>query len=447
MAKATAALLIVLAGLAAGAAALGAETDPVRRSLVVQAVERASPAVVNISTEQIVEQRGTPFDFPRDPFFEEFFRDFLDPRPRRFKATSLGSGVIVDPDGTIVTNVHVVVRASRIHVTLADGREFDAKLVGADADSDLAVLRVQAGGDLPHIAFGGSADLMIGESVIAIGNPFGLSHTVTTGVVSAVGRSFRDEERTFTDFIQTDASINPGNSGGPLLDIKGELVGITTAIYGKAQGIGFAIPVDRVRRVMRDLVSYGEVRRAWTGLFVQDLTPDLARHFGIRRGVVVTEVEARSPAEATGLERGDAIVRVDGHEVTSREEFEQRAGDHAEGDRVTLTRRRDGRDEEVELRAAVFPAARADELAWRLLGLEANEGDDGLVVNKVRPGSPAARIGVEKADRLLGLGGQPLRSLAELRRKMIELRGARSVLVSVGRGPYQYNVNVPLARG
>ena len=446
MAKATAALLIVLAGLAADAA-LGAETDPVRRSLVVQAVERASPAVVNISTEQIVEQRGTPFDFPRDPFFEEFFRDFLDPRPRRFKATSLGSGVIVDPDGTIVTNVHVVVRASRIHVTLADGREFDAKLVGADADSDLAVLRVQAGGDLPHIAFGGSADLMIGESVIAIGNPFGLSHTVTTGVVSAVGRSFRDEERTFTDFIQTDASINPGNSGGPLLDIKGELVGITTAIYGKAQGIGFAIPVDRVRRVMRDLVSYGEVRRAWTGLFVQDLTPDLARHFGIRRGVVVTEVEARSPAEATGLERGDAIVRVDGHEVTSREEFEQRAGDHAEGDRITLTRRRDGRDEEVELRAAVFPAARADDLAWRLLGLEANEGDDGLVVKKVRPGSPAARIGVEKGDRLLGLGGQPLRSLVELRRKMIELRGARSVLVSVGRGPYQYNVNVTLARG
>jgi serine protease Do len=447
MAKATAALLIVLAGLAAGAAAPGAETDPVRRSLVVQAVERASPAVVNISTEQIVEQRGTSFDFPRDPFFEEFFRDFLDPRPRRFKATSLGSGVIVDPDGTIVTNVHVVVRASRIHVTLADGREFDAKLVGADADSDLAVLRVQAGGDLPHIAFGGSADLMIGESVIAIGNPFGLSHTVTTGVVSAVGRSFRDEERTFTDFIQTDASINPGNSGGPLLDIKGELVGITTAIYGKAQGIGFAIPVDRVRRVMRDLVSYGEVRRAWTGLLVQDLTPDLARHFGIRRGVIVAEVEARSPAEAAGLERGDAIVRVDGHEVTSREEFEQRAGDHAEGDRITLTRRRDGRDEEVGLRAAVFPAARADELAWRLLGLEAGEGDDGLVVKKVRPGSPAARIGVEKGDRLLGLGGQPLRSLVELRRKMIELRGARSILVSVGRGPYQYNVNVPLARG
>src|SRR3972149_2938554 len=150
---------------------------------------------------------------------------------------------------------------------------------------------------LPFAQMGASADLMIGESVIAIGNPFGLSHTVTTGVVSAVGRSFRDEERTFTDFIQTDASINPGNSGGPLLDIKGELVGITTAIYGKAQGIGFAIPVDRVRRVMRDLVSYGEVRRAWTGLFVQDLTPDLARHFGIRRGVTVAEVEARSPAE------------------------------------------------------------------------------------------------------------------------------------------------------
>ena len=195
-----------------------AETDPVRRSLVVQAVERAGPSVVNVSTEEVVEQQGgSPFPFPTDPFFDEFFRDFRDPRPRRFTRTSLGSGVIVAADGTILTNLHVILRATRIHVTLADEREFDAKLVGADADSDLAVLRVQAGGNLPYISLGGSADLMIGETVIAIGNPFGLSHTVTSGVVSAVGRSLHDEDKTFTDLIQTDASINPGNSGGPLL--------------------------------------------------------------------------------------------------------------------------------------------------------------------------------------------------------------------------------------
>jgi len=446
MAKA-AALLIAALALPAVAAARGAESDPERRSLVVQAVEKASPAVVNVSTEQIVERHASPFPFPQDPFFEEFFRDFVDPRPRRFKTTSLGSGVIVAADGTIMTNVHVIERASRVRVTLNDQREFDATLVGADADADIAVLRVKAGGDLPHIPFGTSADLMIGETVIAIGNPFGLSHTVTTGVVSAVGRSLRDEERTYTDFIQTDASINPGNSGGPLLDIKGELIGINTAIYGKAQGIGFAIPVDRARRVMKDLVSYGEVRHAWIGLVVQDLTPDLAQHFGVRRGVVVAQAEPKSPAEAAGIARGDAVTKVDGREVASREEFEQRIEDHAEGDRLTLTLRREGRDEDVRLAAATFPTARADELAWQLLGLQAAGAEDGLVVSRVRPGSPAARIGVQRGDRLLGLGGTPLRSVAELRRKMIELRSARSVLLSVGRGPYQYNVNVPLARG
>ena len=446
MAKA-AALLIAALALPAVAAARGAESDPERRSLVVQAVEKASPAVVNVSTEQIVEQRGSPFPFPQDPFFEEFFRDFVDPRPRRFKTTSLGSGVIVAADGTIMTNVHVIQRASRIQVTLIDQREFDAKLVGADADADIAVLRIKAGGDLPHIPFGTSADLMIGETVIAIGNPFGLSHTVTTGVVSAVGRSLRDEDRTYTDFIQTDASINPGNSGGPLLNIKGELVGIDTAIYGKAQGIGFAIPVDRARRVMKDLVSYGEVHHAWIGLVVQNLSPELAEHFGVRRGVVVAAVESKSPAEAAGLARGDAITKVDGREVASRDEFEQRIEDHAEGDGVTLTLRRDGRDEDVRLAAAAFPVARADELAWQLLGLEAVADDEGLVVRRVRSGSPAARIGVQKGDRLLGLGGTPLRSVAELRRKMVEVRAARSILLSVGRGPYQYNVNVPLARG
>jgi len=446
MAK-TAALLIAALALPAVAAARGAESDPARRSLVVEAVEKASPAVVNVSTEQIVEQRRSPFPFPQDPFFEEFFRDFVDPRPRRFKTTSLGSGVIVAADGTIMTNVHVIERASRVRVTLNDQREFDATLVGADADADIAVLRVKAGGDLPHIPFGTSADLMIGETVIAIGNPFGLSHTVTTGVVSAVGRSLRDEERTYTDFIQTDASINPGNSGGPLLDIKGELIGINTAIYGKAQGIGFAIPVDRAQRVMKDLVSYGEVRHAWVGLVVQNLTPDLAQHFGVRRGVVVAQVEPKSPAEAAGIARGDAVTKVDGREVASREEFEQRIEDHAEADRLTLTLRREGRDEDVRLAAATFPTARADELAWQLLGLQAAGAEDGLVVSRVRPGSPAARIGVQRGDRLLGLGGTPLRSVAELRRKMIELRSARSVLLSVGRGPYQYNVNVPLARG
>src|SRR6184192_4439860 len=449
MAKA-AALLIAALALPAVAAARGAESDPERRSLVVQAVEKASPAVVNVSTEQVVERHASPFPFPQDPFFEEFFRDFVDPRPRRFKTTSLGSGVIVAADGTIMTNVHVIERASRIHVTLIDQREFDATPVGADADADIAILRVKAGDDLPHIPFGTSADLMIGETVIAIGNPFGLSHTVTTGVVSAVGRSIHSDDKTYSDFIQTDASINPGNSGGPLLNIKGELIGIDTAIYsrsGGSIGIGFAIPVDRARRVMRDLVSYGEVRRPWLGLVVQDLTPELAQHFGTTKGVVVAEVEAESPAVSAGLTRGDVIVRVDGRDVHSREEFEQRVEAHGEGEHATLTLRRDGRDQDHEVALTPFPAAHADDLAWSLLGLGVAEKGDALEVRRVSPGSPAARIGVQTGDRLLGLAGAPLRSMGEFRRKIIELRGAREVLLSVGRGPYQYNVNVPLARG
>ncbi len=438
----------LLAALLIALPAAAVETDPARRSLVVQAVERASPAVVNVSTEEVVERRSSPFPFPEDPFFEEFYRDFFDPRPRRFTRTSLGSGVIVDADGTILTNEHVVLRASRIRVALADEREFTARLVGADADSDLAVLRIDAGRDLPYVALGRSHDLMIGETVIAIGNPFGLSHTVTTGVVSALGRSLHTSERTFHDFIQTDASINPGNSGGPLLNIKGELIGINTAIYGKAQGIGFAIPVDRARRVLRDLVSYGEVRRPWLGLVVQDLTRELAQHFGTRRGVVVAEVEPRSPAAGADLARGDVILRVDGREVRSREEFEELVGARSAGDRVTLRRLRDGEEDEVTLTAVHFPDAEADALAWQLLGL-AVTGDDGegLAVARVRSGGPAARIGMRRGDRLLGLGGAPVRTTAEFRRRMIELRGKRSVLLSVGRGPYEYNVTVPLARG
>jgi serine protease Do len=433
--------ILVLAASSGGAA----ETDPVRRSLVVEAVERASPAVVNISTEEVVEQRGSPFPFPQDPFFDEFFRDFRDPRPRRYTRESLGSGVIVADDGTILTNLHVVLRGSRIHVTLADEREFDATLVGADADSDLAVLRVKAGGALPYIALGTSRDLMIGETVIAIGNPFGLAHTVTSGVVSAIGRSLHDEEGTFTDLIQTDASINPGNSGGPLLNVRGQLVGINTAIYGKAQGIGFAIPVDRVSRVMREIVSYGEVRRVWTGLVVQDLTPDLERHFGVTRGVVVASVEGDSPAAKAGIERGDVLTKVDGREVRSEEEFERRVQDHTQGERLSVTRRRDGADAVVTLTAAPFPAERADDLAWSRLGLEVAEGKDGVDVRRVRGGSPAARIGVERGDRVLALDGTEIRSLADFRRRMFESRRARGVLLSIGRGRYQYNVRVPLA--
>ena len=348
MATTTWATILSLVLLAGSARAGAPETNPARRSRVVEAVERASPAVVNISTEQVVVQRGNPFG--GDPFFEQFFRDFFDSRPRRSTRTSLGSGVIVQSDGTILTNEHVILRGGHIHVTLADGREFEAKLVGRDADSDLAVLRINAG-SLPHIALGHSDDLMIGETVIAIGNPFGLSHTVTTGVVSAVKRNLQTGGRTFTDFIQTDASINPGNSGGPLLNINGELIGINTAIYGNAQGIGFAIPVDRAHRVVDKLVS------------------------------------GRQPPEPD-----------------------------------------------------------ANSLAWDMLGLQVQEADDGLIVNRVRGGSLMERIGVERGDRVLGLDGAGLDTIDALGERLEAARGAPGVVLSVGHGGRRYDVQVPLGR-
>ena len=333
---ATAALTLVVTG---AALARGPETDPVRRSLVVEAVEKTSPAVVNVSTEQVIEQRGAPFRTPQDPFFDEFFHDFFDSRPRRYTAASLGSGVIVAEDGTILTNEHVVLKASKIKVALADGRDFDARLVGADADSDLAVLRIKTGDALPHVALGISSDLMIGETVIAIGNPFGLSHTVTTGVVSAVGRSLRSEDHTYTDFIQTDASINPGNSGGPLINTRGEVIGINTAMNAQAQGIGFAIPINMAKVIAPLLRQYGKAPRSWMGVYPQSITINLMKAFGLkeRRGALVSDVVTDSPAAKAGLATGDVILEFDGHSIKRADDLMWLVATTASGKRVPMT--------------------------------------------------------------------------------------------------------------
>jgi serine protease Do len=435
--------LVALALLLASASGASAE-DPMRRTMVVEAVERASPAVVNISTRQTVDR--TPFGTPSDPFFDEFFRDFFDPRPRRSEETSLGSGAVVDANGTILTNAHVIQRGSRVRVTLVDGREFDADLVGADTDSDLAVLRIKADGRLPFITLGTARDLMIGETVIAIGNPFGLSHTVTTGVVSALGRSLRSAEHTYSDFIQTDAAINPGNSGGPLLNIRGELIGINTAIYGKAEGIGFAIPVDRARRIMRDLVSYGSVREGWLGLAVQDLTAELARHFAVKAGVVVTEVERDSPATRAGVTRGMVIVTADERPVRGLAEWDQAVVAHGPGDTLTLGVVDEGEKRTLRLAVGTYPERALDALAERGLGLTVRESREGLVIDAVRRGSPAARIGIKPSDRLLGIAGRAVATKAELRQALYPVRRAASVLVTIGRGPYAYAVTLPFTR-
>jgi serine protease Do len=291
---------------------LGAQTSAsqaARRTSVVAVVEKVSPAVVNVSAESVVRDV--------DPFFGMFFG-----RGER-RTQSLGSGLIVDANGIVVTNAHVIEGASRIVVTTLDGRELDADVLGSDRDADLAVLKVKARG-LPAVPLGRSSDLMIGETVVAIGNPFGLAHTVTSGVLSAVGRTVPSErgERVFTDFLQIDASINPGNSGGPLVNILGDVIGINTAIIQGANGIGFAIPADRARRVVDDLLRFGELRPLWTGARLMTVDAEMAQSAGlkVRRGALVRKVYPDSPAAVAGLQENDVIVGLGGHPVTARED-------------------------------------------------------------------------------------------------------------------------------
>jgi Do/DeqQ family serine protease len=413
-----------------------------RRSAVVIAVERVAPAVVNVSTEQVVEREVAPFPGWRDPMFDQFFRDFFEPRRRRMTRTHLGSGVVIRDDGYVLTNQHVVLRAQRITVTLVDQREFEAQLVGADADSDLAVLRLDTRERLPSVKLGRSDDLMIGETVIAIGNPFGLSHTVTTGVISATGRSLRSGDQEFYDLIQTDASINPGNSGGPLLNIDGELIGVNAAIYQNAQGIGFAIPIDRARRIVADLIQYGEVQPAWLGLLVQDLTPELALHFGARAGagVLVRVVESDGPADAAGVRPGDVILALGTHAIHSADEWERRLHDLPIGEAAQITLLRGATRLSVDVRGARFPPERADAIAWDLLGLRLREAEGVLGIVAVRAGSEAERIGIRPGDVLAALAGNALSRHDEFRRRLAALRYAQRVLVSIRRGRRVYHV-------
>ena len=417
--------------------------DPRRRTPIVDAVERARPAVVNISAEEVV--------FRRDPVFDQFFRDFFELRPpeRKFTRTSLGSGVIVNAEGFVVTNAHVVARGQRIRVVLADERELEAKLVGTDTDADLAVLAVAAT-DLPFVPFGTASDLMIGESVIAIGNPFGFSHTVTTGVVSATHRSLRTPERTFFDFIQTDASINPGNSGGPLLDATGELIGINTAIYGGAQNIGFAIPAERAAEVVHQLITHGEVRPGWLGFAVQDLDPDLAAALGVEtgRGVLVRWVEADGPAAAAGLVRGDVVVEIEGRKPESAQAVDDRLTSLPEGGQLELRVLRQGRDEPLELSlvAEILTPERLDGQAWQRLGIRANAGraEGPLVLTAIRPKSGAARAGIRAGDHLLAIEDIETRSRADLHRALRRLRRAERAHVAVEHEGMAYRLAIPL---
>jgi Do/DeqQ family serine protease len=430
-----------------------------RENAVVKAVRDVSPAVVNISSEYEVVKRSNPFfDFGLDPFFDSFFKDFFEPNyKRRYKRNSLGSGVIIDGTrGYILTNEHVIARSAKITVVLRDEREFEAELVGAAPDFDLAVLRIESKEPLPAIQMGHSDDLMIGETVIAIGNPFGFSNTVTTGVISAMNRSIQAESRTYRDFIQTDASINPGNSGGPLLNINGELIGINTAIYSKAQGIGFAIPINKARRVVDDLIRYGEIHIPWLGLTVQDLDPKLARYFSITKveGVLVSDVTDKSPAQEAGIQSGDVVTAIGKRRVNSEEAYQAIVNDFAAGDVVSIVVWRGDKTHTFQVRSRTFPEELAEDLAYKYLGVRVEEisstarlkhriaAKDGVMVTEIRHGSYLDSIGARPGDVIRRINELPVTTLNDFKKAVIKYRQRESAALLIQRGNQQYYVTV-----
>ncbi len=409
-----------------------------RRDAVVEVVQKVSPAVVYIGTEQEVESRFRG----RRSFLEDFFGG----REQRRRVQGLGTGVIVDATGIIITNEHVIRGASAIHVVLEDGRTMDAEVLGSDAGNDLAVLKVSAKEPLPTAKLGTSSDLMIGETVVAIGSPFGLSKTVTAGVVSATGRTFRGEDgRVYNDFVQTDAAINPGNSGGPLLNVDGEIIGINTAIFASAQGIGFAIPADKVRRIVDELTRFGKVRPAWVGIEALDLPPQLAARLGWDRtyGAVVAGVEPGSPAEQSGVRRGDVLAEMGGSRISDAEDFDTRVRGYPARSPFPLTVFREGSQRTLEVTPVEFPPRLVEALAWDRLGLRVKEVRGALAVSAVRTGSVAEEIGLVVGDVILRVNNQPVPRSEDFREALLTARRGRSVLLLVRRGRYGYHVTLP----
>lgn len=424
----------------------------------VQIAEKITPAVVGVSTTRVVQGRdGGPFF--SDPYFRWFFGDRM-PRQRDREEEGLGSGVLVSSDGLIVTNAHVVNGADHISVTLSDRRAFKASVVGVDEKTDLAVLRID-GTNLPWVPFGDSSSLRAGELVLAVGNPFGLKQTVTMGIISGVGRQgvgITDYE----DFIQTDAAINPGNSGGAMVNTRGELIGINTAIFtqsGGYEGIGFAIPSDLARQVMDSLVKKGRVVRGWLGVSIQEITPELAAQFGLKSpsGALVTDVIEDSPAEKAGLRRGDVILDLNGKPIEKLSQLRLLVASTEVGSKVKVRLQRDGKNITVTVTLGELPedptvlGSRGDEVPEdtydnALSGLSVGTIDaetstrfqlepntQGVVILDIKLGSTASRAGLTPGDVIIEIHREEIQNLADYRRIARTIEAGDKILLLISR--------------
>lgn len=417
--------------------------------------EKVKPGVVNIQTVKTIKGGGRVFrQFFGNPFggqnpFEEFFgpRDGDGPE-KGFHQKSLGSGIIIDRDGYIVTNNHVVENADEIKVKLANGKEFEAKIIGRDPKTDLALIKIKASSDLQPLKMGNSEEIKVGSWVVAIGSPFGLEQTVTAGIVSAKGRIIGSGP--YDNFIQTDASINPGNSGGPLISMKGEVVGINTAIVASGQGIGFAIPVDTAKEVLLQLKDKGKVTRGWLGVGIQEVTPELAKSFGIKekKGALVAEVFKDGPADKAGIEQGDIITGFDGKEIAESKDLPRIVAATPVGKSVSVKLSKNGnlitrevkvgQMEENTTETAKAPVGKQIGIAVQKITPEIAQAlglknSAGVVVTQVEPGSPADESGIQRGDVVREVNRKPFKDVEGFLNMIEKAKDGSSILLLIQR--------------
>lgn len=413
-----------------------------RRTPVVEAVEKARPAVLNIRTEEIVRRRSSSLFGFSDPFFNDFFGRFS--QPRIYRTQSLGSGVIVDPRGYILTNFHVIEKASKIYIALPDSeKEQEARLVGQAEIIDLALLKIKNDKPFPFLSVSRHDDVMLGETVIAIGNPLGLGHSVTTGIISAARRHIEVEEGFSSVFIQTDALINPGNSGGPLLNINGELVGINTAIASQAQGIGFAIPVETINRVLDDLIEYGRVQKAYLGIYPAPVGEGFSRTRG-HGGILISSIDKGSPADLAGLRFGDVILAMNSVPMGSVEELVSYLSTYTPGDSVGFRVLRGMNIVNTDVVLSNLPEGYGLRYAEKVFGLAVSEGGPrGVTVKAVRDGTTAAEIGISSGDIIAEVEGKSVNTVSEFSKVVESMMGREPLRFLLVRGSRGYYLELP----
>lgn len=463
-------ILLMAITLLTTSAAIGRATSMQDRGFV-EVVKKAKPAVVHIRVEKSVSSKRYQDpqyeEFFNNPFFERFFGPQFRQNPntpkREYKQQGQGSGFIINKDGYILTNNHVVEGADTITVILSDEREFKAKLIGADPQSDVALIQVNGTGNLPVLPLGNSDALEVGEWVIAIGNPFGLSSTVTAGVVSAIGRSSVGINE-YENFIQTDAAINPGNSGGPLINIDGEVVGINSALFSRTggyMGIGFAIPINMVKTIEAQLKNEGKVTRGWLGVVIQNVDANLAKSFGLdnAEGILVSEVQSGSPAEKSGIQQGDVILQLNGAVLRDVADLRNRVALLTPESSASLEVIRDGRKKTIKVAIGERPSdpvkkatGKGSNPSYEQFGLtfqnltpELAERLDyqdrqGVIVSQVDPGSPAASAGMEPGQLVEEVNKQPVQSLKDLQKAIASAEDSKRLLLRVRSGNYSQYV-------